>query len=252
MEAGGRRTCPRFPLASNMVPLISRLHAAQFFHHWRRALGMLLLCALAALLLSVDALFGLLQQALAAAEPFIAAHPIAGRAVFVVLSALSAMLAFFSSAVLVPVAVYNWGRPATVVMLWLGWLLGGTCTYAVGRYLGRPIVRSLVPARLADFYLRRLPAQIDFPIALLFQIAVPSELPGYLFGTLRVPFRLYLTVLALVEAPFAVGTVLLGESLIQREGGWMLVLVVLGISTSLLAARRLHRRLRGGGGSEGR
>jgi len=222
----------------------SRLRTAQFLHHWRRALGLLLLCVLVAVLLSVDALFALLQQVLAAAEPYIAAHPVAGPVVFVVLSALSAMLAFFSSAVLVPVAVYHWGRPATVLMLWLGWLIGGACAYAVGRWLGQPMVRGLVPARLADFYLRRLPERIDFPTALLFQAAMPSELPGYLFGTLRVSFRLYLAVLALVEAPFAVGTVLLGESLIQREGGWMVALAVLGIGLSLLAVHRLHRRLR--------
>lgn len=233
-----------------MAPLL-QFSAAQFLHHWRRALGMLLLCALVVLLLSSDALFSALQQVLSAAEPYLSAHPIAGRVAFVVLSGLSAMLAFFSSAVLVPVAVHNWDRPATAVLLWLGWLLGGACAYAMGRYLGRPMVRGLVPARLADFYLRRLPAQIDFPIALLFQVAMPSELPGYLFGTLRVPFRLYLSVLALVEAPFAVGTVLLGESLIQREGGWMLVLAVLGIGTSLLAVHRLHRRLRSSGGGEG-
>lgn len=232
-----------------MAPLL-HLRAAQFLHHWRRALGMLLLCALVALLLSIDVLFAALHQVLAVAEPYLTAHPVAGRVVFVVLSALSAMLAFFSSAVLVPVAVYNWGRPQTALLLWLGWLLGGACAYTVGRYLGRPMVRGLVPARLADFYLRRLPAQIDFPIVLLFQVAMPSELPGYLFGTLRVPFRLYFSVLALVEAPFAIGTVLLGESLIQREGGWMLVLAVLGIGTSLLAVHRLHRRLRGSGGSE--
>jgi uncharacterized membrane protein YdjX (TVP38/TMEM64 family) len=225
---------------------LSRIHAAQFLHHWRRALGALLLCVLVVVLLSIDSLFALLQQVLAAAEPLIAAHPVGGRVLFVVLSGLSAMLAFFSSALLVPVAVYNWGRPATMLMLWLGWLLGGVCAYGVGRFVGRPMVRGLVSSRMADFYLRRLPAQIDFPIALLFQLAMPSELPGYLFGTLRVPFRLYLTVLALVEAPFAVGTVLLGDSLIQREGGWMLVLVMLGLGVSLLAVHRLHRRLRGG------
>lgn len=234
-----------------MTSLLSRSNAAQFLHHWRRALGALLLCVLVVLLLSIDSLFALLQQALAAAEPLIAAHPFGGRVVFVVLSGLSAMLAFFSSALLVPVAVYNWGRPATMLMLWLGWLLGGVCAYAVGRFVGRPMVRGLVSARMADFYLRRLPAQIDFPVALLFQLAMPSELPGYLFGTLRVPFRLYLGVLALVEAPFAVGTVLLGDSLIQREGGWMLVLVVLGAGVSLLAVHRLHHRLRAGSRTRG-
>jgi uncharacterized membrane protein YdjX (TVP38/TMEM64 family) len=230
----------------------SRLRAAQFLHHWRRALGVLLLCAVIALLLSVDTLFALLQRALAAAEPYIAAQPVAGPVVFVVLSALSAMLAFFSSAVLVPVAVYNWGRPVTALLLWLGWLLGGAGAYAMGRFLGRPMMRGLVPARLADFYLRRLPAQVDFPTALLFQVAMPSELPGYLFGLLHVPFRRYLAALALVEAPFAIGTVLLGESLIRRERGWMLALAVLGVGVSLLAVHRLHRRLHAAGANEAR
>ena len=229
---------------ASMKAVWSRAHVAQFLHHWRRALGALLLCALVVVLLSIDTLFALLQQVLVAAEPLIAAHPFGGRVLFVALSALSAMLAFFSSALLVPVAVYNWGRPVTMLMLWLGWLLGGACAYALGRFLGRPMVRGLSSTRMADFYLRRLPAQIDFPVALLVQLAMPSELPGYLFGALRVPFRLYLLVLALVEAPFAVGTVLLGDNLIQRQGGWMLVLVVLGVGISLLAVHRLHRKLR--------
>jgi uncharacterized membrane protein YdjX (TVP38/TMEM64 family) len=223
---------------------------SQFRHHWRRAVVALALCMLVVLLLSIDSLFGLLQQGLEAAKPFMAAHPVGGPALFVVLSALSAMLAFFSSALLVPVALYHWGPMATVLLLWLGWMLGGACAYAAGRWLGRPVLRGLVSARMRDFYLRRLPSQIDFPVALLVQLAMPSELPGYLFGTLRVPFRLYLLVLALVEAPFAAGTVLLGDSLIQREGGWMLGLVLLGVVTSLLAVHRLHRKLRDAGKGE--
>jgi len=226
-----------------MKALLSRMHATQLVHHWRRALFVLLVCVLLVVLLSIDSLYALLQQLLVAAEPAIAAHPIGGSVLFVALSGLSAMLAFFSSALLVPVAVYSWGRVATILFLWLGWLLGGVCAYGVGRFFGRPLVRSLASARMSDFYLKRLPAQIDFPIALLIQLAMPSEIPGYLFGTLRVRFGIYLAVLALVEAPFAVGTVLLGESIIQREGGWLLVLAAIGTGGSLLAVYLLHRKL---------
>lgn len=226
-----------------MNALLSRLRAAQHLQHWRRAVALLLLCVLLVVLLSNDALYALLQRLLAAAEPVIAAHPIGGGLLFVVLSALSAMLAFFSSAVLVPVAVYGWGRATTILLLWLGWLLGGVCAYAAGRFFGRPLVRRLASARMRDFYLKRLPAQIDFPIALLIQLAMPSEIPGYLFGTLRVRFGTYLAVLALVEAPFAVGTVLLGESVIQREGGWLLVLAAVGVGVGLVAVYLLHRKL---------
>lgn len=212
-------------------------------HHWPRALALLLVCAAVALLLNVDVLYAQLQRLLAAAEPVIRGHPVAGGALFAVLSAASAMLAFFSSALLVPVAVYSWGRPVTIVLLWLGWLLGGACAYAMGRYFGRPLVRSVVSTRLRDFYLERLPRQVDFPIVLLIQMALPSEIPGYLFGTLRVRFGTYLAALALVEAPYAIGTVLLGESLIKRQGGWLLLLAAVGLGASLGAGYLLHQRL---------
>lgn len=195
-------------------------------------------------LLASDSLHARLQQALSAAEPVISAHPLWGSVLFLLLAALSAMLAFFSSALLVPVAVYSWGPAGTLLLLWLGWLLGGVAAYGLGRYFGRPLVRSLTSRRMSEFYLERLPAQVDFPIALLVQLALPSEVPGYLCGVLRVRFATYVAALSLVEAPFAVGAVLLGESLLQREGGWLVVLVVLAASASLLAAALLHRRLR--------
>ena len=50
-----------------------------------------------------------------------------GAVLFVVMSAAAAMLAFFSTAVLVPVAVVTWGQTGTFVLLWVGWILGGVC-----------------------------------------------------------------------------------------------------------------------------
>ena len=50
-------------------------------------------------------------------------------ALFVLLAAISAVLAFFSSALLLPVAVFTWGSKVTFVLLWLGWLLGGIGTH---------------------------------------------------------------------------------------------------------------------------
>jgi hypothetical protein len=44
-----------------------------------------------------------------------------GAVVFVLLSAVSAMLAFFSSALLVPAAVFAWGNTLAVGLLWLGY-----------------------------------------------------------------------------------------------------------------------------------
>lgn len=211
--------------------------------NWLRALALVLAFALIAVLLSVDALYGWLQHVLAAAEPLIRAHPRMGGLIFVLLSALSAMLAFFSSAVLVPAAVYVWGKSVTVVLLWLGWLLGGVCAYGVGHTLGRPLMVSLGSKKVAAFYSQRLTSRVGVPVVFLLQLALPSEIPGYLCGLLRVRFRVYVTALALAELPYAIGTVWVGESILQREGGWLIALGVVAAVASAYALYLLHKAL---------
>lgn len=213
-------------------------------HPRHRALALLLVFAAAAVLLTIEPLHDALLQLLAVAEPVIAAHPVVGMLLFVLLSALSAMLAFFSAALLVPVAVYSWGQPATMLLLWLGWLLGGLCAYAVGFGLGRPLLATMGATRLLAFYRERLPGQLPFALVLLLQLALPSEIPGYLFGLLRVRLRTYLAALALAEIPFVVGTVLVGESVVAQRGGMLLLLGALGAGISLYALWLLRRRLR--------
>ncbi len=209
---------------------------------WRAVL-ILALCISAAVLLSIDSLNAGLHRLLSAAEPAIAAHPVSGALLFIALSAFSAVIAFFSSALLVPVAVYTWGMPLTAVLLWVGWWLGGACTYAFGRALRRPLIRMAGHAEQLDFYRRRVPADAGFAMILLLQVALPSEIPGYLCGVMRVPFRTYALALALAELPYALGTVWIGDSLLQQRTGLLLSLGVLGAAASAYAVRRLRQRL---------
>src|SRR5512136_538245 len=151
---------------------------------WSRAVVVVLICTSAALLLSIDSVYGALQRVLSAAEPLIAGHPYLGAVVFVVLAAVSAILAFFSSALLLPAAVYAWGNTVTLGLLWLGWLLGGMCTYALGRGLRRPQAKAPRTSRQLDFYLQRVQGEVTFALILLLHLAMPSEIPGYLCGYL--------------------------------------------------------------------
>jgi len=210
---------------------------------WWRVGALLAIIAGAAMALSLDAIHEPLLGLLNAAGPVIAAHPRLGAVVFVAMSAVSAMLAFFSSAVLVPVALMVWDRWITIALLWLGWLLGGVLAYGIGRALGRPLLNTVGSARLIAFYQRRVSAGMRFPTVLLLQFALPSEIPGYLLGILRVRFRVYLAALALVELPYAVGTVLLGESIVQQRAGWLLLLGAAGVGVTVLAAYLLRKRL---------
>lgn len=210
---------------------------------WKRVLVLLLLLGGLVLLASSDAFQSAMAWGLAKAGPVIEAHPFWGAALFILLSAFSAMLAFFSSAVLVPVAIHTWGEAVCAVLLWCGWMLGGVCAYGIASSWGRPMVRRLVSGDVLGRYEERISQHSSFGLVLLFQLAVPSEIPGYVLGLARYGLRRYLAVLAIAELPYAVGTVYLGSSLLEQRSVVLLVLGTLGILFSAWALSALRKRL---------
>ncbi|MDX2121297.1 MAG: VTT domain-containing protein [Gemmatimonadota bacterium] len=171
------------------------------------------------------------------------AHPVWAVVLVIGLSALSAMLAFVSTAVIAPFMATTWGAPRAAVLLWLGWLLGGVLAYTIGRTLGRPVVRRLASPELLTRYEEYMTHRAPFGLVLLFQLALPSEIPGYLLGLVRYPFPRYLLALALAELPYAVATVHLGAGVMERR---VSVVVGVGLAAVLFSAgtwHLLHRRL---------
>jgi uncharacterized membrane protein YdjX (TVP38/TMEM64 family) len=152
------------------------------------------------------------------------------------------MLAFFSSAVFAPIAIFAWGKTVTLMLLWLGWFLGGIVSYCVGRFLGRSVASMLIGEEKIANWRYQVQGRTRFVHILLFQAAVPSEIPGYVLGILRYSFPLYLTALAITELPYALAAVYLGEFFLQ---GQSLVFILLGIGMILASAfvYQLYRRL---------
>jgi uncharacterized membrane protein YdjX (TVP38/TMEM64 family) len=209
----------------------------------KRVVVLLVLLAAAALLAATDAAHAVIRELFERARVVIVAHPVLGKVVFVLASALSAMLAFFSSAIVVPVAVYAWGEATTLVLLWGAWLIGGAASYVVGRTLGRRVAAwAISPARV-DYWTARITHRAGFPTVLLFQLALPSEIPGYVLGIVRCRAGVYLLALALAELPYAVGTVYLGESFVRGDYALLIGLGILGIALIATAFHHLHRRL---------
>jgi uncharacterized membrane protein YdjX (TVP38/TMEM64 family) len=182
-------------------------------------------------------------QVFDAAKDLITVHPLLGAALFVVLSALAAMLAFFSSAVLVPAAVYAWGPVACTALLWAGWMLGGVASYGLAYHFGEPVLRWLAPGKAITQYQQRIREQASFGFILLFQLALPSEIPGLVLGLARFPLRRYLGALAIAELPYAIGTTLLGASFVSRRFGLLLSLGALAAFTAVVLGRAFRRRL---------
>lgn len=216
---------------------------------WRRAALLLLLCAALALVTASKPLHADLLEVLASSKAVIIDHPLPGALLFVLLAAVSAMFAFVSIAILVPVAVYAWGEPLSMLMLWLGWILGGIAAYVVARFLGRPVVQWL----MADDALRRLERRIHpdtrLGLIVLLQLGLPSEIPGYLLGLVRYPFGKFLVALAIGELPYTVATVWLGAGFVTARSG---VVLAVGLAVATLSVGTfylLRRRLRADGDS---
>lgn len=171
------------------------------------------------------------------------AHPVWAIVLVIALGALSAMLAFVSTAIIAPFMASTWGAPLAAALLWVGWLLGGALAYLIGRTLGRPVIQRLASPSLLARYEEFVSQRPPFGLVLLFQLALPSEIPGYLLGLVRYPFPRYLLALALAELPYAAATVYLGAGVMQRR---VLVVVGIGVAAALFSSwtwHLLHRRL---------
>jgi len=209
----------------------------------RRVLVIILLAAALALVTSFAELHARLISLLPAAEAIIREQSVLGVVVFVVFAALSAMLAFVSSAVIVPVGVYVWGKAASLLLLWVGWILGGVTAYTLSRYFGRAVVQVLLPRSLIERYENLIPRRAPFGFVLLLQLALPSEVPGYLLGLMRYHFWRYIAALALAELPYAVATIYLGAGFIERR---TYLLIGVGIAVAVfggVALHALHRQI---------
>jgi uncharacterized membrane protein YdjX (TVP38/TMEM64 family) len=168
------------------------------------------------------------------------AHPVLGAVVFFLFAATSAMLAFTSSVVLVPSANLVWGKLITFLLLWGGWIVGAIAAFGIGR-VARPLLVRLGYQERLDKYQQFVSKRMKFWTAVLFCIAVPSEIPGYIFGGLRYPFLKFLGAIAIAESIYAFGIVIAGQSLVDAKPFPLLAmigaLIIIGaVARSLLRA----------------
>jgi uncharacterized membrane protein YdjX (TVP38/TMEM64 family) len=234
MSGGPRQTRANGPPALRRVAAWPRSHLAP-----------LLVALLAALILASSAtLQRLLVGGIERPAELLAAHPVLGGSVFVLLAAASAMLSLFSSVPLVPFAVAAWGEALTAVLLFTGWLLGGMATYLVGATLHHRIERSKLYARVSHYRERLRRHGAEFSIVLLFRLAMPAEVPGYVLGMLRYDVWRYLAATALAELPMALGTVYAGQLLIEQRPLALAVVIVAAGTVLAVAHLLFHRRLR--------
>lgn len=123
--------------------------------------------------------------------------------VFVLTSALAALISPLTNIPLVPIATLIWGPVPTIIFLLSGWLVGDIVAYLVGRYLGHKAVSYFVSTEKLDDWSNMVKKRTSFSTAFLLRVALPAEL-GYAFGIIRYPASSYIIITFLSELPFAI------------------------------------------------
>ncbi len=169
-------------------------------------------------------------------------RPVLTILVFLALSALSVMFFFFSSVLLVPIAVSVWGSLMTTLLLLVGWFLGAIFSYILGRYAGYSILKYFIPLRKLDYYRDLFSKNSSLPLIFLMRFAVPSEIPGYALGIFRLHFLKYLLITVLAEIPYAFVTVYAIGAILSRDPIVLGSIIFVWLLTVILLARLLHKK----------
>jgi len=184
------------------------------------------------LLVGVAFLFwnsALLQEwfynAVSISEEHVHKNELAIGLIFMLLNSASAMLAPLSSAPLVPGAILLWDNLTVFFLLWVGWNLGHSASYCVGRYAGYPIIKKIANFSKIEHYKEKLSSRLGFLIIFLFCLSMPAEVPGYVLGILRYPFWKYIIAVSVSELPFALITVYASNAFLANKPlaftGWV-------------------------------
>lgn len=163
-------------------------------------------------------------------------------AFFTALSTFSAMFFLLSSTPLVPFAIAAWGSSLTLGLLLLGWILGGILTYGAGR-AASPLVKKLAVYERITYYREKLTTRSQFWFVLLFRLAIPAEIPGYVLGSLRYSFGKYLLATSISEFLVAVIAVYASEALLERNEIFFIFLVIVSVLLFSFLHHIFHKRL---------
>ena len=214
---------------------------------WKKR-SILLIVGLLALIVGLfllsysDTFRGLLDSITMWAKDLMSGNPLLGALVFFLFSMLSAMLAFASSAALVPPANLVWGKFVTFLLLWGGWLTGAVLAYQIGS-LARPLLMRLGYKEKIEKYQEYVGRRTRFWMVLLFCLAVPSEIPGYVLGGIHYSFWKFVIAMGISEGIYAVLIVLAGESLLS-DNPLALILILGGLILIVAVAGMLFRKFR--------
>lgn len=173
-------------------------------------------------------------------DSYASVHPVLGPLFFILLAAASVMLGPFTSAPIVPLAIFLWGPLPTLGYLLSGWVLGNAVAYAIGFYLGHPVVKRVVPKAKLDRWIRFVSEEADITLLFFFRLVSPSEM-GYVFGILKYDFWKYAALSVFSEIPVALALVYAGDAFVSNNWWGFAIFGIVWLFAMLFALHALQK-----------
>lgn len=170
-------------------------------------------------------------------------QPLLSVLVFLLLTVLSVLLLFFSSVFMVPVAVSLWGPFNSTLLLLAGWLAGAVVSYAIGRFLGLPVLRQFISETKLDYYQKMLSQHAGLMPIFLARFTLPSEIPGYVLGASRFNFTKYMWITLLAEIPYAIVTVYAFDAILRGDPFTLGSIVAVWLLAFTLLVRLVYNKV---------
>jgi uncharacterized membrane protein YdjX (TVP38/TMEM64 family) len=172
-------------------------------------------------------------------------HKILGAFIFILISALAVMFSPLSSVPFVPAAVLIWGKIAALSFLMIGGMIGSAGTYFLGYYALYPLLKIITSVEIIEFYKKRIANHLSFWMIVLFRLAMPVEIPGYVIGIIKYEFWLYMIATFIVFLPFEALIVYASEAFLKKELWVIAISLAAIIASNIVFFFILWKKLRG-------
>ena len=202
----------------------NEIHKNYFKH---KLIIFLIIIGIAFLFWSSAELQKLFSNSILFTNQYLEQRPLTGIVLFWAISTLSAIISPFSSIPIVPFIAAIWGNIPTILLLLLGWLSGSTISYFLGSSTGYVLAQKIFSPKSAAHYKQELSMQANFLTVLLFRLAMPTEIAGYVLGTIKYNLIKYFIATTIAETLFAFLVVYSGEAFVEANKGKFVFFVFL-------------------------
>jgi len=172
-------------------------------------------------------------------EPYLG-NSFLGMFLFVLIVALSIVLAPVSSVPLFPLASALWGWIIAALLGTLGWTIGAVIAFLLARKYGVDLVKRILPLNKIYKFEKRIPNKNLFLTVVLLRMVTPIDGVSYLFGLFsKMSLKSFTiaTIIGLIPFSFAIAYV--GSISIYYQIFILLIALVIFIIGLLIAERKI-------------